>query len=259
MQSDKLDIISIGGGPITVLALHASGTGAGSLMRFANALGDQYQVHLLNLSGYGGSISTSAQYPIEQHLDVARRALDQLEASDVHLFGHSMGALVCLRLASTARERLRSLTLVEPVTFGLLDPQRDADVIELDRQSVMGLKNNDADGVQRFIEFWNGSKWAKMPQPVQQKLESIRSQITGEALAISANRDTFASFAAITCPVQLLMGQSTNPVAQRVGERFSEHFPQWPIHLVDGAGHMLPIEQPGRTADLTGSFIQNLI
>jgi len=250
VSTTKIDYIRVGSGPVQVLALHASGTGAGSLVRLAKALGDEVSVLIPNLHGYGDSvaINASASNPLAQHFEVASAALDLFEGQPVHIFGHSMGAFVALMLASQGANNIVSMSLAEPVCFGLLHPEEDADVIEADRHSVSGLLAGNADGVATFIEYWNGTPWSVMPSAVKHGLTAMRNQISREALCISADRTPISDYNDINCPVQIMVGARTNPVAKRVCERFAEQRPAWPQVAIEKAGHMLPIEQPEAVA-----------
>jgi hypothetical protein len=55
VKKASLDRLAIGNGNSTLLALHASGTGAGSLSRLAKQLCSDLQVLIPNLHGYGSS------------------------------------------------------------------------------------------------------------------------------------------------------------------------------------------------------------
>ena len=257
MNSTVVDAVTIGSGPVKVLALHASGTGAGSLIRLANALGAGVQVVIPNLHGYGDSMSgaDSDDSPLEQHYQVALAALRWLDGEQVHIFGHSMGGVVALMLVARAESKIASLHLSEPVAFGVLDRKLDADVIDADRKSVKGLFTGADDGVAQFIEYWNGISWKDMPQTVRLSLEAMSEQIAREALCTSGDSTAVDSYDHIDCPVQLLVGDRTNPVAKRICFRLSEHRPDWKQLHVKATGHMLPIEQPKKVADLMSALL----
>lgn len=252
MKSTAVDAIKIGNGPIKILALHASGTGAGSLVRLARAMGEQVEVLIPNLHGYGeskSSVNPDAS-PLEQHFDVAERALAQFANNATHIIGHSMGGLIALWLAIRHEREISSLHLAEPVAFGALDQDKDADVIDADRSSVHGLKTGATDGIATFIEYWNGTPWASLPDALRQTLTAMSDQITREALDVSNDQTPAVSYRRISCPVHLMVGEKTNRVARRISFRLQESHPGWNNVTVAAAGHMLPIEQPDVLASL---------
>ena len=248
-QAPHVDRLQTGQGDRPLLALHASGTGAHSLLRLAGKLEKRFSLTLVNLHGYGASrCAGGIEAPLEQHLDVAASALAGFEGRPVHLFGHSMGGVVTLQLALAHPNAIASLLLAEPVAFGALDRQLDADVIELDHRSVQGFSSGDASALATFIEFWNGTPWPSLPGSVQKALSGIEAQIQREALCVSADNTPADRYAEIQCPVSLMVGSRTNPVARRICERLAQHLPHWRVSTIDDAGHMLAIEQPDQIA-----------
>lgn len=253
MKKASLDSLAIGNGNSTLLALHASGTGAGSLSRLAKQLCGDLQVLIPNLHGYGSSKATLApnDLALEQHLEIASFALstlrDQAPEKPIHLFGHSMGGLIAAQLAIRF-ENLSSLTLAEPMIFGALDPNTDADAIATDRKSTSGLLVNDPTGLARFISFWNGTDWDQLPEGAKAAIAGLQGQIAHEALQVSTTRIDKEQLAEIKCPVQVIRGTQTNTVAARICQRLAEQFPEWTQTAIEGAGHMLPIEQPEEVA-----------
>lgn len=123
------------GAPETIVLLHASATGAWSLAPLADILSDRYRVLVPNLDGYGMSKLDCARCPATfRHVQTVERFLKALGIERFHLFGHSMGGLIALRIARRDRFDLRSLTLIEPMAFGVLDPVSDKDAIDYDRK-----------------------------------------------------------------------------------------------------------------------------
>ena len=252
-----VDALQIGEGANQLLALHASGSGARSLSAFARALGEDVTVTIANLHGYGGSRCDVEEITsLEQHFEVALAALTSLGEAPVHLFGHSMGGVVALELASRYPEKIASLHLAEPVTFGVLHRSEDADVIAQDRASIAAFAQGASDGLSTFIEYWNGSPWQALPERARSELGALREQIAREALEVSANNASTDPYRTLQCPVQLLAGARTNPVAKRICRRLSQQFPGWDVAEVPDAGHMLPMEQPDRVAALVANYLR---
>ena len=75
-----------------------------------------------NLDGYGAKIDCPKCPATVRHVQTVERFLHALAADDIHLIDHSMGGLIALRVARRARFRFKSLTLIEPMAFGTLDP-----------------------------------------------------------------------------------------------------------------------------------------
>ena len=253
----NIDAITVGSGPTNILALHASGTGAGSLVALARALGDEFHVHIPNLHGYGdSSVSVQRASPLEQHLLIAEAAMEYFGGLPVHVVGHSMGGVVALMLAATGAENVASLSLAEPVYFGVLDEVLDADAIDADAMSIEGLLATSDGGVDSFIEYWNGTPWSQIPAPTRNMLLEMRDQLSAEAKAVSSNRTPIELYDSITCSVQILVGERTNAVARRICDRIVERRPDWFRAQINSAGHMLTIEQPAAVGEAIAGWIK---
>ncbi|MEC7537223.1 MAG: alpha/beta fold hydrolase [Pseudomonadota bacterium] len=123
--------------PETIVLLHASATGAWSLVPLAARLSETYRVFVPNLDGYGMSKLDCARCPVTfRHVQTVERFLQALEIESFHLVGHSMGGLIALRVARRGRFDLQSLTLIEPMAFGVLDPVTDKAAIDYGRNMI---------------------------------------------------------------------------------------------------------------------------
>ena len=71
---------------------------------------------------------------------------------------HSFGAAVAVKLALTHPDKVRSLTLYEPVLFGLLGEDDSAacgEIAAVSRKVAGALVDGDTDAAARhFIDFW---------------------------------------------------------------------------------------------------------
>ena len=105
-----------GAGSRPAVLLHCSLAHSGAWAGLAGALGSDLQMTAFDLPGHGRSSDWDgvAEY---QHLSTQIAASFITEPVD--LIGHSFGATVALRLAVEQPQKLRSLTLIEPVFFAV--------------------------------------------------------------------------------------------------------------------------------------------
>ena len=139
----------------------------------------------------------------------------------IQLIGRSMGVLIATQLAMQC-ENFVSLILAEPMIFCVLNPLEDADAIAADSQSIVGLSEDDEDGIARFISFWNGTEWMQLPEGANTAIIRLREQVTNDALQVSTVTIDAAKLAEIQCPVQILRGTQTNTAAARICRRLDE-------------------------------------
>ncbi|HEX8928595.1 MAG TPA: alpha/beta fold hydrolase, partial [Actinomycetota bacterium] len=78
------------------------------------------------------------------------------------------------------------------------------------------------------------------------------------ACRANAARDWTAELHRIACPVLVLAGAGDPGTATHSAEVFRRELRDVEVHVIDGASHLLPIEQPERTNQLLLAFLARL-
>lgn len=233
--------------PHAVICLHSGGFTSRQWKRLAAELAATHRVLTPDLIGYGAE-PWPAGKPFHYQQDVdAIVALVRTEIVDhgapPHLVGHSYGGFLAAHVARV--EPVKSLALYEPVTFSLLDRERDAD-------AFAGLSRTldwkpDATGVDEawlasFVDWWNGrGAWQMMPAPTRDAFKAVGWKVFEEVRTLIADDTGAAGFSTITAPL-LVMGGALSPLPERrVVERLASIVPHGTLRIFDGAGHMGPI------------------
>ena len=83
------------------------------------ALAAHFEVHLIDLIGFGGSRGYA--FALDKAADYLVRWLDAQQIERAHIIGHSMGGYIAADLAATHSERVKRLVLVDAAVlpFGL--------------------------------------------------------------------------------------------------------------------------------------------
>lgn len=113
VRGTAIDLMVDGVGP-PLLFLHGAG-GGGRWLPFQERLATRFTVEFPSHPGHGGS--PEAEW-IEHISDLAFHyldLLDELKLERVHLVGASFGGWIAAEVATMAPQRLRSLTLIDPV------------------------------------------------------------------------------------------------------------------------------------------------
>jgi pimeloyl-ACP methyl ester carboxylesterase len=100
-----------GDGP-TVLFIQGVGVHGPGWGPQIDACADRYRCVSFDNRGMGRSQPLPALLTVEQMADDALAVLDAVGADSAHVVGHSLGGLVALQLALTARDRVKSLALL---------------------------------------------------------------------------------------------------------------------------------------------------
>lgn len=197
-----------------------------------------------------------APLPRLQACDAAREASHvqaaiPADASELHLYAHSYGAVVAIALLPLLGDRVRSLFLYEPVLFGALarDTLADPAAIE-DANTFLAhpwFLHDDTRGgtdpwLEMFIDYWNRpGAFASMPGAMRAFTRSMGWKMYQEVRACFL---TFASFelpALRRISTTVAMG-ARSPRASRAMAQALARVNQG-VRLVElaGTGHMAPL------------------
>lgn len=229
----------LGEGPATVL-IHGFGGDLDNWLFNIGALAEQGSVVAMDLPGHGESSLTVPDPSPDGLAGIVWSTLDALEIGDVDLVGHSLGGAVAAAMAIGQPSRVRSLTLIAPAGLGeeinqayiegfvAARSKREmkavasllfADEGTVTRSMVDGmLRYKRIDGV---IDLLSGLRDAWFTEGTQRHV--LRDQLTGSAtpmLVIWGAEDQV-----------IPAGQAT--LVDSVAD----------VHVLDGAGHMVQMEQ----------------
>ena len=233
-----------------VVMLHSSGASGAQWRALADKLSEHFHVLAPDLYGYGATSDWRGDGPFSLVHEAAlvTAVMDRLQ-EPVHLVGHSYGGAVALHIARMQRERLRSLSLYEPVAFHLLrtgDALDEAALREI-TQAAGGVAQahaagNPATGAARFIDYWSGpGTWAGMSTARQEAMASRVGKVMLDFQALFREPACVRDFERLDVPTLLLQGDRSPLSARRVARLLSRALPSLRLDTVRGAGHMAPM------------------
>jgi pimeloyl-ACP methyl ester carboxylesterase len=233
-----------------VIALHCSLGSGRQWKRLAAELGASCQIITPDLSGYGDDPG-AFEWPttLAQEVDDLSGRLAEARGP-IHLIGHSYGGAVAFKIATASRfaERIRSLTLIEPVLPTLLcDGIADrrlhtrfvcvANEVSLDLWSGLALE-----AIDKFTEFWNGSGAPELlPPAVRLRMVERADKLAFDFTAVLAEENVAAAASALRVPTLLVSGGLSPYLTQRIVGRLASLIEGASIRHFPGAGHMLPV------------------
>ena len=241
------------------LALHCMmGTGA-TWQTIAERLEGRVDLTALDLPGHGRS---PAWQPAEGGFfdTVVTEATGVLAglapgAADgrVDLIGHSLGAVAALRLAVAQPERVRSLSLVEPVLFAALPaPARDPDGL-LDRLAMLAGRDAWDEATAAFLQYWDGPVLAALPAPARAAMVDQMAAVMDSMPDLYEDRSGIlrpGGLEGIAAPAMLIAGARSPGVIGAIAEVLAGRLPDADRASVANAGHMAPLTQPAAVAGL---------
>jgi pimeloyl-ACP methyl ester carboxylesterase len=241
-----------GGSGAPLVFLHSAG-GLLADNPFLDALAQRYHVFAPEWPGYGDS---TGEELLEDMLDFALHGWDvveQLGLSRPHLVGHSMGGMIAAEMACLAPRDTGKLVLAAPAglwldahpipdIFALL-PFQLAELLFHDPQQGQALLTGGADlsDMEALKDFYIASQ--------------RRLSMAGKILFPIPNRRLSKRLYRLVASTLLLWGASDRLIVPAYAAHWQKLIPRARLKMIEGAGHMLPYEQPEAFAAAVQEFL----
>lgn len=233
-----------------VIALHCSLGSGRQWTKLAAALGRNHPVIAPDISGYGGHAGRfDLPMTLAEEVELLGDRLDEAKGA-IHLVGHSYGGAIAFKIATASRfaNRVRSLTLIEPVLTTLLaddtaDRRLHDGFLRLSHDISQDLWNGMVlEAIDKFIEFWNGSG-PQEPLPAVARLRMMEraEKLAFDFTAAFAEENVAGAAAALRVPTFLVSGGLSPILTQRIVTRLAALIAGARTKHLPDAGHMLPI------------------
>ena len=259
-MTDQVFVRDFGTGPESALCLHCALGHSGFWTGYEGPLGDRLTMRAFDMPMHGKSAGISVQGDVHDH--VTRIASDLLRDGD-HLIGHSFGATVALRLAQLFPDKVRTVTLIEPVLFcaaKIVSVQSFDDHFEQASKSAKTFYDGDPyEAARLFTSIWGGGRpWDKTPEPVRQAMAKQMGFVFGSNPTLMDDRAGLLkpeALARANMPILLLRGSETAPVVHDIHRGLAQVLPNARDQIVEGAGHMAPMSHTDKIASAIRSFL----
>lgn len=232
-------------GPVVVL-IHGAG---GSHLDWPAELRRLPDVRLLalDLPGHGRS-GGAGRDAIGAYRAVVRAFLDALNLAHIVLVGHSMGGAIVQDMALHAPARLAGIVLV--ATGGRLrvapellealasDPVRAVDWIIAHEYGP--------DAPEQLVRLGRARLLETRPEVLQ-----------GDYRACNAF-DVLTELGRIQLPTLVIGGSADQMTPPKYLSYLADHIPGARLHLIEGSGHMVALEQPAAVAQAVADFLASL-
>ncbi|MGB3245090.1 MAG: alpha/beta hydrolase [Sulfitobacter sp.] len=247
-------VTTLGQGARPALALHCTMAFGGAWASVQRALGRQVSIRAPDMPSHGGSPDWDEVSDFGDTCFAA--ALDAMGPEPCDVIGHSFGAAIALRMAVEHPERLRSLTLFEPVLFAIAmtdDPaslaEHDTSVIEMTR----ALERGDRAGAARaFNGMWSeDAKWDTLPERSRAAMARAVHVVPGTRAFIYEDTSGLLEpgrLEAVMVPTLVMRGSETLPAIKAVNAGLARRLGNAREAVITGAGHMGPITHPAEVA-----------
>lgn len=244
-----------GHGSRRILALHCTIAHSGAWRGLAGLMEEDATFVTPDMLSHGRSPDWDRQ---GDYQDKCVAAAKPFLSERMDVIGHSFGATIALRLAVAHPEKVRSLTMIEPVYFAVALQDAPALVKDHNARAAPFTKaladGDDALGARLFNRMWSegGPKWAALPDSTRAAMVRSIHVVPAQHDALFHDRPGMLKpgiLDRVTAPVLLLRGSKSHPAIAAINDGLARRLPDAQSLEIDGAGHMLPITHPNQTAD----------
>lgn len=231
-----------------VLVLHGAGGSHLSWPPQIRRLTGQ-RVFTLDLPGHGKSEGVGRQ-DITEYSQAVVEFMKALRLSTVVLVGFSMGSAIALSLALQYRKRVIGLGLLGSgakmrVAASTLELASNPSTFQSTVETVIeNSYSSDVDPRVKELAF-------------KQMAETRQAVLYGDFLACD-EFDVMERVNKIQVPTLLISGSADHMTPLNRSEFLRDQIVGAQLHVVEGAGHMVMIEQPDEVAGLLGEFLDQI-
>jgi len=223
------------------------------------ALDGRFRTVTTSLRGYGGTreCRTRTDTSLDRQAEIVEAVIRRAGAP-VHLVGHSYGGLVCLDVALCGLVPLMSLTLIEPVAFGLLRQEGELALheqfIAMREDYVRSCENGDKEAARRVVDYLDGrGSFDTLPYWMR---EYIVETTPTHVLDIRSSFDSpLSALANILLPCLVIRGERSAHSLRRSAEILSGALANASLRTISGAGHFMTATHAGEVAQLVGDHV----
>ncbi|MBV9195411.1 MAG: benzoate-CoA ligase family protein [Solirubrobacterales bacterium] len=238
-----------------VLLIHGSHIAGSFIPLLAQpSLSDGYMLVRYHRRGFCDSAPARGAFSISDQAADARALLEHLGVQAAHVVGHSYGGAIALQLAVDAPQRVHSLALLEPA---VLSVPRGKVVFEL---IAVAKRLYDQGHWEAAEDFFLGTPRERadiarcVPGGLEQALRDMDTYFAVEAPAHEEWRFGAAEGGQIKCPALYVLGGESSRVYVEVHDHIKEWMPQTETVVLEGASHLLHIQEPAGAAVLLRNF-----
>ncbi|MGB8215185.1 MAG: alpha/beta hydrolase [Anaerolineales bacterium] len=208
-----------------------------------------FRVITLDLPGHGKTDGPGCQ-SVEEYARSVAEFVDFLGFSRAVFFGHAMGGAIALSLAHNYPDRVGGIGLIStgpslPIPSSIIENAANQSTLSLAIKSLQELS-------------FGPQSPASLKELVCKRLAETRQTLLLDDLLACDRFSMVGCLKTIRTPTLVICGTQDKLTPLQFSQTLSSHIPGAALQTVEGAGHMLILEQPPRLAKLISVFLDTI-
>lgn len=233
-------------------------------------VGAGYQVHVYDLLGYGLSERPQSQdidTSVTGQVAIFEGMLGVWGLEDLHIVAHDIGGGIAQRFAIQSLERMRSLTMLDVVSYDSWPSKRTKEQMQAGLEKL--IKADDADHREHFRDWLNSTVQNK-DRLAATSMETYLDFICGPVGQASFFQHQVVHYDPIHTqevapryaqlgqkPVQLIWGADDAWQVTDWAHRLNKAIPGSTLHIIENCGHFAMEDQPEQVSSLLIDFLNS--
>ncbi len=230
-------------GEIPLLFCHGSGGNSGH-WTYQAALPKEFRLIFLDLPGHGESTGPPLN-TVEGYREVIKSMVEELQPGKFFLVGHSLGGAITLDYARCYPDDLRGMILVSTgarlkVLPSILETFRNKEFVPEMPYYIYG-KNADP----------------KLIQESQREMSETPPEVFYADFSACDEFDIMGELSGINVPALVIVGDEDRLTPEKYSHYLAENLPRAELFVIEGAGHMVMLENSNLVNQSISDFIQS--
>ena len=203
------------------------------------------EVYALDLPGHGAT-GGEASPTLDGYASAVKAWMEAVGLRRAVCAGHSMGSAIALTLGLMSPEALAGLILVGSGASLRVNP------LLLD---LSGSPATYRQAVDLIVEWSFGSQTPpRLLELASRRMGDVPARVLHADLEACSRFDVRSQIGNITLPALVICGSEDRMTPPKLSQALAEALPRSRLHMVEGAGHMVMLEQPEAVAAAIGQF-----
>lgn len=222
-------------------------------------LKDNYRVLTYDIRGHGNSEAGDEDFSIELFVNDLLNFIDALKIDKTILCGLSMGGYIALNAIESFPERFEALILS--------DTNCKADMPEAKEKRMNAIKSIKENGVAKYADeslkklFAPESFTAHVKEIAAARemiVKSTKQSLYNTLHALADRKETYSKLQVIKVPVLIMVGKEDVITPPETARLMHEKIKHSILHIIDHAGHLSNMENPGEFNDQLKKFVTSV-